>query len=384
VAFSRRLVFRSLLATPLGAWLRPWLPSGGAGDGTAAPAEYQRAWAWTAQMSPGDRERIRVRSLLALPLDNELKRLVDRAAPALEAVRRGSAQRLCSWGDVGGPESLNKGPLDTVNVVDVGKLLLIRSRLHFEERRSAEGLDDAFAVARYGRHIGSVGLFISRLYQCGLENRTIEVVARYLPGLDPEGLARRRLLQGQMPPSLAWDETIRREWKFIRKTLDEQIDKAVPPIRVASLEEAEVEPATAAFLMTRAGGDRQKLHALVMESGMVFEELGKVLDLPRDRYKPVLTAFEERVRTANPLVHSVVESAEGVRWACARTELQWAMVWAGAVLVEGGPGRFRQLADPYGSGPFLQRARGRGFELESAVRREGQPPVVVRFGDVTG
>ena len=382
MTFSRRLVFRSLIAMPLGAWL----PSGGAAQGTAepAPAEYQRAWAWAMQMTPGDRERIRIRSLLTVPLDNELKRLVDRAAPALEAVRRGSAQRLCSWGDVGGPESLGKGPFDTLNVVDVGKLLLIRARLHFEGRRAAEGLDDAFAVARYGRHVGSVGLFISRVYQCGLENRTTEVVARYLPGLDPGGLARLRLLYGQMPPSLAWDETIRREWRFIQKLLDEQIDKAVSPIQAASLEEAGVEPATAAFLMTRAGGDRPKLHALVMESGRVFEELGKVLDLPRDRYKPVLTAFEERVRTANPLVHSVVESAEGIRWACARTELQWAMVWAGAVLVEGGPGQFRQVADPYGSGPFLQRAQGRGFELESAVRREGQPTVVLRFGDVTG
>jgi hypothetical protein len=384
VAFSRRLVFRSLLATPLGAWLRPWLPAGGAGDSTSAPAEYRRAWDWATNMTPGDRERIRIRSLLDVPLDNELKQLVDRAAPALEAVRRGSAQRLCSWGDVCGPDSLNNGPLDTVNVVDVGKLLLIRARFHFEGRRPVEGLDDAFAVARYGRHVGSFGLFISRVYQCGLENRTAEVVARYLPGLDPGGLERLRLLHGRIPPSIAWDETIRREWWFIRTTLDEQIDKTVPPIRVDSLEAAGMEPATAAFLMTRAGGDRQKLHTLVMESGRVFEELGKVLDLPRDRYKPVLKAFEERVRSANPLVHSLVESAEGVRWACARTELLWAMVWAGAVLVEGGPGRFRQLADPYGSGPFLQRARGRGFELESAVRREGQPPVVLRFGDVTG
>ena len=112
-------------------------------------------------------------------------------------------------------------------------------------------------------------------------------------------------------------------------------------------------------------------------------ELTEILSLPRGRYKPSLETFVRRVEAINPIAASVVDAAENMKYAVDRTEALWSMLRAAITMIRGGKDRFREVADPFGDGPFLYRPRDGVFELQSALQFEEQPPVLLVVGGST-
>lgn len=109
-------------------------------------------------------------------------------------------------------------------------------------------------------------------------------------------------------------------------------------------------------------------------------DLAEVMDLPRDRFEPALDAFKSREGGINPYAGSVVEKAEAMRYATDRTGVLWTMALAASAMIGDGPDRFESIADPYGDGPFAYRPLDEGFELRSALHREGGLPAVLYVG----
>ncbi len=77
----------------------------------------------------------------------------------------------------------------------------------------------------------------------------------------------------------------------------------------------------------------------------------------------------------------LVESAWGVRHMVDRMRALRSMLRAGRALVRDGESAYREVADPFGSGPFRLERRGKGHLIRSAMKDEGKPDVTLAVGD---
>ena len=65
-------------------------------------------------------------------------------------------------------------------------LACLRARMHFEEGRNKEAVDDIVEALTLGRHISQGGLLIPVLFRYDIERRVSQTLARYLPRLDAD------------------------------------------------------------------------------------------------------------------------------------------------------------------------------------------------------
>src|SRR5262245_22672606 len=111
----RRNLLRSLMATPLAGWLRPWMPLsfGGAGSQEVnAAAIYRKAFGWAEGLRSEDLDLLRGAATIALD-ERRIVALTRQARPALKAIREAAAIDRCCWGaEIISPGDLGKDHLD--------------------------------------------------------------------------------------------------------------------------------------------------------------------------------------------------------------------------------------------------------------------------------
>ncbi len=213
----RRDLLRSLLAMPLPCWLRRGMPrlfSGADSQEADAAAIYRSAFGWTKGLRPEDSERIRHAATIAID-DPKIDALVRKARPVLKALRDAAAIQRCDWGiEPASADDLAKGHLDASGVQLV-RVACLSARRHAAAQRFQEALDDVFAGLTLAHRIGTGGVLISRLLECGGEVSAFQTLARILPFLNRQALndLSRRLDALPLPePALA---TIGPESSFI-------------------------------------------------------------------------------------------------------------------------------------------------------------------------
>ena len=374
----RRDLLRAFLTSPLASWLRPWgLDAVEAVRPPDASAHYREAIGWLAKLT--DSDDVLIRTWKSVPLDDAVDEFLRRASPALSALRRGARTPACEWPEVARVESLGQGHLD-VGKLRLARIALLRARRLVEAGRGREALDDAFAAAGFGRHLGHAGLLISRIYQLSLENESIAALAASLPKLDRSALDSIPARVVALPTCCSWAKTMRLEARFIASTVSTRIKAARSPVGVKTLERSGLDKAEAESVLSQTGGDRERLLALIEGVVPILPKLAEILDGPRDRLGPALETFKRGVGGLNPFANSAVDHAEGLKYGVDRTAVLWEMLLAARTLIAGGPGPFRSIADPFGDGPFLLLPEAEGFLLRSALHSEGKPPAILRFG----
>lgn len=377
---GRRDLLRFLAAWPLAGRLRTW-----GSDSSAivadldAPAHYRRAFARLSTLTEADRSL--VEGWRTVPLDKAVDGLLRRFAPALDDWRRGASTGRCEWPEVVSAEGLITGDHDIRNH-RIGNIALLRARKLAESDREMEALDDVFAIASFGRHIGYSGLLISRVCQFAAENQAIAALGAILPRLGPEAMASIPARVEGLPPPCSWVETIRLEGRFIISNISENVAALSMPV---SLEDLQGPPflffeADARAFFDATGGDPERILGLVRDLGPFLASLGEVVDLPGPSFGKALESFSARGGGINPFGALVVKWVDHARFAADRTELLWSMALAARTRIVDGLDRFRAIPDPFADGPFAIAERPGGFELRSALHREGKPPAILQVG----
>ncbi len=370
------------MSTPLGVWL--W-PSAGAlaasSDGAEVDAvfHYRKAFAWLTNLAPADAEL--ADQWKTVPLGRDVEALLRRASPTLASWRDGASLVKCAWDDVISNESLTRDHLDFRNL-RVARLALLRSRLLFAQGQDEGALDDLFAVVRFARHVGTSGVLIAQLYRSGFEVAAITRIALVLPRLSE---AVRKSLPARiraLPSPCPWFEIMRRESRFILENSRRSEEDIFAPRKPRA--ETAVDEYLNRFpekIRAFTNGDRSRWRVLINEAPPLLTELAEILDQPRNEYKPRLDDFTARMNRVNPLVASVIDNAEGARFAFDRTHVLWTMLEAALTKLNLGSEAFLAIRDPYGTGPFAYRALEHGFELRSAFSMKDQPATVLMVGE---
>jgi len=183
----RRDLLRSLMAAPLAGWLRPWATrvafGGEASQEPNAATIYRRAFGWAEGLRPEDAARLSAVTTIALD-DRRIDALIQQADPALAAIQEAAAIGRCHWEvETLSCEDLGKGRLSFSNV-NIIRVACLSARRHAELGRGREALDELFAGLIMAHRLGTGGVMVARLLECGCEVPAFQTTGRILPGLD--------------------------------------------------------------------------------------------------------------------------------------------------------------------------------------------------------
>ena len=379
----RRDLVRALMATPLAGRLRPWVPpafGGAAIEGPNAAVLYRRAFEWAEGLRPEDSERLRKAASIAID-DPQVGALIQQARPVLEAIREAASIDQCRWGiETVTSDDLGKGYLNPSNI-NVIRVACLSARRHARSGRGREALVDAFAGLTLAHRVGSGGLLIARVLECGGEIPAFQALGRIAPELDRVTLDELSRRLEALPPPEPASAAIGPESRFILGSLCAKLVAVGPVIDGAEWGGLGLDEEKAAALKRLTGGNRAKLLAHLEATGPTFVELARRLDLPRPGCRTSLDEFARAERSLHPIAVGLVESAWGVRHVVDRMRALRAMLRAGLVLVRNGEAAFRGEPDPFGTGAFGLERRGQGYLIRSALNDGSKPEVSLGIGD---
>ena len=373
----RRDFILSWLAIPAVRWFRADGPSLDAA-GNAADSDLP-AFEWAKNLRPDDRALLRRAVTEALD-DPRLPNLIERARPALDALRTANAIDSCRWEpEIPGLEDLGQGRLDLANI-DIVRAACLSARELAGRGRGDAALDELFAAMTLAHRIGTGGVFISRVMECGAEVLVFRTVGRLMPILSrPTRDELSRRLDALPPPEPA-AATIRQEYRFIFGSLHAKFAAIGPAIGDDQWAGLSLTPAQVEALKKTTRGERDRLLVHLETTGSAFDELARRIDLPRPGCRAALADFARDEEFNHPIAANLVEQAWGIRHVVDRLQAHRAMIHAALVLVRDGEPACRALRDPYGPGGFDLDRRDHGWILRSALRDDDRPEVSLEVG----
>ena len=237
-----------------------------------------------------------------------------------------------------------------------------------------------FAGLTLAHRIGTGGLLIARLLECGGEVPAFRALGRMLAELDRATLDELSRRLDALPPPGPASAVIGPESRFILGLLRAKLMATGPVIEGAEWDDLGFDEEEAAALKRLTGGDRDRMLAHLEATGPAFAELARRLDLPRPGCRAALDEFAAAERSLHPIAAGLVENAWGVRHVVDRMR---ALADAPR-RTRPGPRwgtRLPRESDPFGTGPFGLERRGKGYLIRSALNDGGKPEVSLEIGD---
>jgi hypothetical protein len=355
--------------------------SGGLGQNAAL-----RYWQAFAHLPKADeaRQALLAESPSAKPPSADAAKLAASGKDSVLYLHRGAAIGPCDWGlhTEDGPylllPQLGKGR-------DLARLACLKARVDFADGRPGDAVDTAADTIVMGRHL-SAGqtAIISYLVQLAVERTAIETLATHLAGLDAAALERLDRRLAALPPGGSLEQCMRVE-------RDSFLEWAVKHLREMKDTDPWKERVLGPFAASESKEDKEKIDKVVAACGGTregvlrqfeamrpfYEELGRMLRLPRDEFRAKFADLQARAKD-NPVAVEVLPSMTKVydRDAAGRTRMD--LLRAAIAVARGGPDKARAFKDAAGN-PLEYSATADGFELRSKVTDDDKP-VTLKVG----
>jgi hypothetical protein len=377
---------------------------------------YWQAFAARPEFTP-EEQKLWEKHWDAIPLGEEFAPLVEQLDPSFRLFRRAvQCTQPCDWGYdfADGPELLLPGLAKAKNTAQQA---VFRARYFLERGREDDAVQDLLAAFVLGRHASTDGTLISALVQIAVENIVADSVAMNFHYFGSESL--KRLSDGiEAAPARG---TIARSTQFEKEALYSWFSRKVREIRarnggneqkimteirsllVKTTTSEESKTATeegptakADEIIAAAGGTSEGLLEYIDEGAKIYDELILVAELPYPEFQQEIKGFDERVAgQSNLFVKQLLPSLGKAREREFTALNRLAMLRAAMAYRLEGEAGFKNVQDPFGSGPFgfrrvenhangQGRIVGNGFELSSGLinvsgpeKDKGKPMVMV-------
>jgi hypothetical protein len=353
--------------------------SGARAEKEANAAEhYQKAFLLLPELT--EEENQLLDSLPAAPFNEVGSRLIERCERALGAMTRAAALEKCDWRHdfAKGIDDRFMTPL--MKTRQLAKLTCLRAGYSLQHKAEIAPIDDLTATVRMGRHVGKNGPFMATLVQLAIENSVIHVVAAYLPQQNAKTAKALGAFLNGLPKDNALNGGLKGEKHYILQFFPTQLrnknsDEAFDLLRRSGYSDEEIR-----VIRKIIGSDVEKLLKLIDGAAQLCDDVAKISALPRSEFMAALSALKKNAQHNNPIAGSVIPSIEGVRYACDRTEVLFAMLQAAIAVSLQGTDELKRIKDPFGDGPFEYRSFGGGFELRSNLHEKDRGPAILTVG----
>src|SRR5262249_16459870 len=239
------------------------------------------------------------------------------------------------------------------------------------------------AAMTLGRHVSLDGTLISVLRNYGIERRTGETLALYLPRLDAEMIKRLKARLGTLPPSgtpaeglVPFEEEAGLDW-FIRKVKEQKDEESLLTFLSGFFsrqgDTPEQRRARGRAFLEECGGTADGVVKMAEETRPCYATTAKLLERPLDQFEKEFRLEQEK-RAGNPVFRTLFPAASHMRLSQARADVHRALLAAALDVQLDGPDALKNLPDPVASGPFEWTAFEGGFELRSTFKpTDGKP-----------
>jgi hypothetical protein len=347
--------------------------------GANAALKYWQAFATLPRFTDAEQKN-KLAESLNKPLDAQARQMVTRAAYSLRMLHYGAAQPRCDWGIAYEDEGLSVlcPHRDAARVLC--NLACLSARLHFEEDRDAEAIDNLVDAMTLGRHISRDGPFFMLLTGYATEHRAIETLALYLPKLDAKKIENLRKRLDALPPggrsatAMKYEEVFALDWfvRHVRATKDKDS-------LLALLTRALDTPEKARDFLAECGGTTEGVLQVAEETRRSYVRMAKQLDLPPDQVAKEMER-EEKKQVGNPVFKILFPALVKVRWRQARIEVRRAMLSAALAVRINGRAALKNHPDPVVGGSFDYESVEGGFELRSKLKEGDDKPLTLAVG----
>jgi hypothetical protein len=309
-----------------------------------AADSYRQAVELFATFSPADLDQID--QYADGKIDGRAAEFYQRHARVLGWVRQGAVQPLCDWGQpVIGPR------LTSLNTLrGIASLIWGHARFAEQSGNVTIAVDDLLSAIAMARHIGMNRLMVDSLVQIGIENPSVESIARNLPRLPHDqltGLSRRL---DALPKPITGQQLLLGEFDHAQRSIRDQQAGFVAVSMVDSLK---------AF----------------------YTDLGAVIDIqsPDEFIKSVEAKLDEYKH--NTFAQTAGPSLKRFREPMALVQVRLAMLRCAIDVLVEGESAVASSRDPFSNGtPFTYTKTERGFILTSKLTDHGKPATLIVGG----
>ena len=308
----------------------------------------------------------------SIPLDAAAQELIDASRASMMYLRRGAALSRCDWClDYNDGMGLLLPHLGKARELARFAALHVRQECERGDKRAAQA--DAHAIMVLARHVGRDPILICLLVQYAIEGLVVDLVAPIVPELKTP-YAKALALHEGLPSAATLQQGIGIEQKYmaqwaIKKLKEEERRERGAGLKLwrTFLEGSDVPDPI------RQIQSLDEVLKMAEEGLPVYEQLAKLLALPKDQFDAQYPEFKEKTKATNPLFSLLLPAVDQVRAKEFRNQARAAMLLAATAVAESGPEKLKEIKDPFGTGPFEYRVLDPGFELKSKLLFEGQP-----------
>lgn len=340
-----------------------------------AALQYWQAFSQLPAMN-AEREKI-VAAWNTVSLDDPaVQKLIVESQNSLLYLRRAGQLSRCDWG-LDYSDGISMLMPFLAKGRDLARLAALNARQEFERGNRKMARTDATAIMTLARHVGREPVMICVLVRYGIEGMAVDLVAPYVTEIKASH-AEAAAQFSNLPTAPALVQTIPAEkeffieWMATRLKTEEQRQVGAGLALWKNLLSAPEMPEG----VRKVGSVAEAVQRI--ESVLpIYDELAKLVALPKEQFDAQYPAFKQKTKAANPLAGSLLPSVDEILAKEQRNTARAAMLLAAIAVSEGGPERLKELKDPFGTGPFEYRASENGFELKSRLLFEGQPVTLV-------
>jgi hypothetical protein len=374
-------VAMTLLVLPLGTARADAPP----GPGDNAALKYWQAFAQLPKFTDAQEHKLR-EEYLTVPLDAHVREIVTKADYALRMMHRGAALAHCDWG-LGYEDGIELLLPHAQAARTLTNLACLRARIRFEDGDNAGAIDDLVDAMALGRHVSVDGTLITVLQNFGIEYRTSDTLALYLPKLSALQIKGLKARLDALPPSgtaavglVPFEEKAGLDW-MIRK-IKEQKDKDSLLAFVTSFcsmrnDTPEQGRERGRAFLDGCGGTADGVLRMAEETRPVYAHAAKMMELPLDQFEKEF-AVEAKKLDANPVFKTFFPAVSSMRNSQARADVRRALLATAFDVQLDGPEAVKNHVDPVAGGPFELSTFEGGFELRSRFKpADGKPWVLV-------
>ncbi len=313
---------------------------------------------------------------LKMPLDAHTRETVAKADYAFRMMHRGSVLPRCDWGlsYEDGIELLLPHAAAARTMVN---LACLRARIRFEEGHNADAVEDLVDAMILGRQISMDTSSIAVLVNFGVEFRTSETLARYLPKLNAEMVKTLKTRLGTLPPFataamgvVPFEEQSCLDW-FIRKAKEHNDKESMLTFLNKFCSGPEDSPEQARergrVFFEGCGGTVEGVVKTAEESRPSYALAAKLMDLPLDQFEKEFQ-LEEKKRAGNPVFKMLFPNVGALRLSQARADVRRALLATALDIQLDGADALKNHTDPVVGGPFEMVPFEGGYELRSKFK----------------
>ncbi len=367
-----RSIVALFLGLALGAPAAAQPPAAKADPAVNAAIKYWQAFGLLPTLDK-DQEKI-LREWDKAPLDAAALKLIEQSRNSLQYLHRGAKLPRCDWAlDYEDGISLLVPHLSKARTL--ASLAALRARHEFKQGHLKAGWEDVTALLKLARHIETDPLMIDQLVGFAIEGMAIQAAAPYLPE-SKDALADVAALLERLPSGPTFTQMLQTEKRTSSDWLIGEL-RAAERNKPGSWQQIWKDllsgPGEAGAAKVPAAKTLDEAVKLLEGLPPLYDEVAKLTDLPWAEFDARYPDFMRKAGATNAAAAAILPAMDKVVAAKRRADARIALFKAAVAVVQGGPGRLKDIKDPFGDGPFGYKALDGGFELTSKLAYKGEP-----------